>query len=37
VAEPLVIEVDPSRATRDLGWVPRPGLEVFLKDMLANL
>jgi len=37
VAEPLVIEVDPSRATRDLGWVPRPGLEIFLTDMLNNL
>jgi GDPmannose 4,6-dehydratase len=34
-ADPFIIEVDPSRARRDLGWSPRAGLEVFLKDMLV--
>jgi GDPmannose 4,6-dehydratase len=34
--EPLVIEVDPSRACRELGWAPAKGLEVFLKDMIGN-
>ena len=33
-ADPLVIEVDASRARRELGWSPREGLEVFLADML---
>ena len=36
-ADPLVIQVDPSRARRELGWVPREGLEVFLQDMFDNL
>jgi GDPmannose 4,6-dehydratase len=35
-AEPLVIRVDPSRAQRELGWAPRQGLEVFLKDMFTK-
>jgi GDPmannose 4,6-dehydratase len=35
-ADPLVIEVDASRARRELGWSPREGLEVFLEDMLAT-
>jgi GDPmannose 4,6-dehydratase len=32
-AEPLVIELDPGRAERELGWKPKQGLEVFLQDM----
>ncbi len=36
-AEPLVIRVDPSRARAELGWEPRRGLEVFLKDMFDNM
>ena len=32
-AEPLVIQVDPSRARKELGWAPQRGLEVFLRDM----
>jgi GDPmannose 4,6-dehydratase len=36
-AEPLVIQVDPSRARKELGWAPREGLEVFLEDMFAKL
>jgi GDPmannose 4,6-dehydratase len=35
-ADPLVIEVDASRARRELGWEPRRGLEVFLGDMLGE-
>lgn len=35
-ADPLVIEVDASRARRELGWSPREGLEVFLTDMLEE-
>jgi GDPmannose 4,6-dehydratase len=35
-AEPLVIQVDPGRARRELGWAPRPGFEIFLKDMLGK-
>jgi len=34
-ADPLIIEVDSSRARRDLGWSPREGLEIFLTDMLV--
>jgi GDPmannose 4,6-dehydratase len=34
--DPLAIEVDITRARRDLGWSPRAGVEVFLKDMLDN-
>jgi GDPmannose 4,6-dehydratase len=36
-AEPLVIQVDPGRACRELGWAPRRGLEVFLEDMIGKL
>jgi GDPmannose 4,6-dehydratase len=35
-AEPLVIQVDPSRARKELGWTPRQGLEVFLRDMFTE-
>jgi GDPmannose 4,6-dehydratase len=35
-ADPLVIEVDSSRARNELGWSPRRGLEVFLRDMLED-
>jgi GDPmannose 4,6-dehydratase len=35
-AEPLVIQVDPSRARQELGWTPRQGLEVFLRDMFTR-
>lgn len=34
--DPLAIQADPSRARDELGWVPRTGLDVFLKDMLAD-
>lgn len=37
MSEPLVIQVDPGRARKELGWAPRLGLEVFLNDMFANL
>jgi len=37
MSEPLIIQVDPSRARTELGWAPRHGLEVFLNDMFANL
>jgi GDPmannose 4,6-dehydratase len=33
-ADPLVIEVDSKRVCEELGWRPRTGLEVFLRDML---
>jgi GDPmannose 4,6-dehydratase len=36
-AEPLIIQVDPGRARKELGWAPREGLEVFLQDMFAKL
>lgn len=35
-AEPLVIRVDPDRARRELGWRPRQGLEVFLRDIFTK-
>jgi GDPmannose 4,6-dehydratase len=35
-ADPLVIEVDSSRAREELGWSPRRGLGVFLRDMLED-
>jgi GDPmannose 4,6-dehydratase len=35
-AEPLVINVNPGRARKELGWAPRQGLEVFLTDMFTN-
>jgi GDPmannose 4,6-dehydratase len=34
-ADPFIIEVDSSRARRELGWSPREGLEIFLTDMLV--
>jgi GDPmannose 4,6-dehydratase len=34
-ADPFMIEVDSSRARRDLGWSQRAGLEIFLTDMLV--
>jgi GDPmannose 4,6-dehydratase len=37
MSEPLIIQVDPSRAREELGWAPRRGLEVFLNDLFANL
>ena len=33
--DPAVIQADPSRARRELGWTPQPGLDRFLRDMLA--
>lgn len=36
-AEPLTIQVDPRRASKELGWAPRKGLEVFLHDMISKL
>jgi len=36
-SEPLIIQVDPSRARKELGWAPRHGLEVFLNDMFTKL
>jgi GDPmannose 4,6-dehydratase len=33
--DPFIIEVDSSRARRDLGWSPRAGLKTFLADMLV--
>ncbi|HVF49822.1 MAG TPA: GDP-mannose 4,6-dehydratase [Pyrinomonadaceae bacterium] len=35
-SDPLVIQVDPTRARAELGWSPRAGLEVFLRDMLGE-
>jgi GDPmannose 4,6-dehydratase len=35
-ADPLVIEVDSSRAREELGWSPQSGLGVFLRDMLEE-
>jgi GDPmannose 4,6-dehydratase len=35
-ADPLEIRVDSSRAHRELGWMPRTGLDVFLRDMLPG-
>jgi GDPmannose 4,6-dehydratase len=36
-SEPLIIQLDPSRARKELGWAPRRGLEVFLHDMFTKL
>lgn len=36
VAEPVEIQVDPTRARQELGWAPRQGLEIFLSDMLGK-
>lgn len=33
-SDPLIIKADSSRARNELGWTPRPGLDVFLADML---
>ncbi|HVG28961.1 MAG TPA: GDP-mannose 4,6-dehydratase [Pyrinomonadaceae bacterium] len=35
-ADPLVIEVDSARAREELGWSPRRGLGIFLRDMLED-
>lgn len=35
-AEPMVIQLDPGRAERELGWIPKRGLEVFLQDMFSK-
>jgi GDPmannose 4,6-dehydratase len=35
-ADPLSIQLDATRARKDLGWAPQVGLDVFLQDMLAN-
>jgi GDPmannose 4,6-dehydratase len=37
MSEPLIIQLDPSRARKELGWAPRRGLDVFLNDLFANL
>lgn len=36
-AEAQVIQVDPSRAQKELGWAPRVGLDVLLQDMFSRL
>jgi GDPmannose 4,6-dehydratase len=36
-ADPATIGTDPSLARTELGWRPRPELDVFLRDMLADL
>jgi GDPmannose 4,6-dehydratase len=33
-SDPKAIAADPARIERELGWRPRPGLDVFLEDML---
>ncbi len=33
-SDPAAIQADPTSACRELGWAPRLGLDVFLKDML---
>ena len=33
-SDPKAIAADPSRIEAELGWQPRPGLDVFLEDML---
>ena len=35
-SDPLAIAADPSRIRRELGWEPRVGMEVFLRDMLER-
>jgi GDPmannose 4,6-dehydratase len=35
-SDPASIAADPTRARSELGWVPRPGLDRFLLDMLSN-
>ena len=34
-ADPAAIGANPDRARHELGWEPRVGLDVFLKDMLS--
>ncbi len=34
-SDPKAIAADPSRIGAELGWRPRPGLDLFLEDMLA--
>ena len=34
-SDPKAIAADPRRIVAELGWQPRPGLDVFLEDMLA--
>ena len=36
VGEPAEIQVDPTRARRELGWAPSLGLDIFLSDMLSK-
>ena len=36
-ADPIAIQADPGRAQRELGWSPRQGLDVFLKEMLQHV
>jgi GDP-D-mannose dehydratase len=36
-ADPATIGTDPSLARTELGWRPQPELDVFLRDMLADL
>jgi GDPmannose 4,6-dehydratase len=36
-ADPAAIAADPRRARAELGWTPRPDLDVFLADMLDAL
>jgi len=35
-SDPKAIAADPSLIAAELGWQPRPGLDVFLEDMLAT-
>jgi GDPmannose 4,6-dehydratase len=35
-SDPLAIAADPTRIRTELGWEPRLGMEVFLRDMLAS-
>lgn len=35
-SEPHAIGADPGRAREELGWIARPGLDVFLEDMLSK-
>lgn len=35
-SDPAAIGADPSRARDELGWKPKPGLDRFLQDMLAD-
>lgn len=34
--DPWAIRADPTRARRELGWKPKPGLDRFLRDMLTD-